>query len=64
MTPEQEEYRMELSRAYVGDARGFLAAECEAMMRGKLPMAITEEHQAAWLAESVKPVADFMDRSF
>lgn len=47
MNAKQQAYRDELGRQYVDDAQGFLCAEVHAMLRGKLLLEITEDHQAA-----------------
>jgi hypothetical protein len=65
MTPDQQKYRDRLCRQYVGDQQGFLAAEASAMLRGKLPMDISADHQQAWLNEHVKvPLGDVFEEGF
>lgn len=52
LTPEQEAYRRDLCQQYVGDQQGFLVAERDAILSGKLSIQLTDEHQEATKAQN------------
>ena len=51
MTKPQEFYRECLQKQYVGDQQGFLYAELGAMLKGYLPLRITDDHEKALNSE-------------
>lgn len=46
-TPPDSAIRLELSRQWVGDQQGFLAAEARLILRGKLRGTLTDQHREA-----------------
>lgn len=47
MTNNQAAYRANLCKQYEGDAQGFYIAERNAMLMGRLPMQLTQDHLEA-----------------
>ena len=52
MTEQQQQFRKSLCSQYEGDAQGFYVAERNAMLMGKLPLELTQDHLEATKAQN------------